>query len=686
MSEKVFTCANCGFSLPGGHDFNNLLSSCPKCQAPVIAGDKSNTASDSSSLLDSLNTEQLAAATHKGPENIMLLAGAGSGKTRTITARALYLLKNGADPTRILLLTFTRRAAAEMKHRLQNELSEKASGLFAGTFHRFCLDIMRSVPHIFKMDDITVIDRDDQIALMRMGRGTILDGISKTGYPQAAKLVNYYSYARNTIMPLKDYLERYTELEGDHLDRVLRICDFYDKRKQERKYVDFDDILERFAETISSNPDIRIKLASLFDHILVDEMQDTNPLQWKILENLYNPAQLFCVGDDAQSIYAFRGADFRNVHSFDQRVNNPLILKLQENYRSTQEILNLANWLLDESPLRYNKRLEAFRGTGSHPVIKYFSGQIEEAEFIANDLQKRHNSGINWANHMILIRSAYAARTLESCLIEKKIPYSFIGGLSLLQTAHVKDLISLLRAAFDKVDELAWIRFLRLWSRIGDQTAASIFRDISESEGSPVDALKKRLPKRPEIIDAVAKVSECEGDPAKAVKMAVDVLTPLLAEQYEKWNSRKRDLMVISELAANFPSLKEFLEAYVLDPSHSHSNDPEEDQITLITVHSAKGTECDVCYILQTQPGSFPHSRTANSNELEEERRVLYVAITRAKNELIMTRNFESMPKFEYSEFTIPDFLEDTPPELMGRPPRAPRHTGSFINNLRDLF
>ena len=685
MSDSGYRCHNCGFTLPGGHDFQTLLSACPKCREPVVKEEESKSESGSS-LLDSMNKEQLAAATHDGPENIMLLAGAGTGKTRTITARALHLLKNGVDPTRILLLTFTRRAAAEMKHRLQNELGGAASGLFAGTFHRFCLDIMRGIPQVFDMDNVTVIDRDDQVALMRLGRGTVLDGRSKSGFPQAAKLVNYYSYSRNTIVSLEQYLRKYTDLENEELALTLKICEFYEKRKKERGYVDFDDLLQRFADVLANNPDVRSKLSSLFDHILVDEMQDTNPLQWMILENLYNPAQLFCVGDDAQSIYAFRGADFRNVHSFDQRVINPKIMKLEENYRSTQEILDLANWVLDESPLGYNKHLRAYRGPGKHPETKYFSNQFEEAEYISKDLEQRHNQGVDWANHMILIRSAFSARALESTLIEKKIPYCFIGGLSLLQTAHVKDMISLLRAAFDKLDELAWIRFLRLWPRIGDQTAAKIFSDLSESDENAIDFLKKRLPKRPEIIDAVSKVHECEDDPGAAVKAAVDVLTPILSEQYDKWTSRRRDLLVINELAANFPSIKEFLEAYVLDPNHTTSTEPDEDQVTLITVHSAKGTECDVCYILQAQPGSFPHSRTSNESELEEERRVLYVAITRAKNELILTRNFETMPRFDYGEFHLPDFLEDAPPELMGRPPRAPRRSMSFVHNLKDLF
>jgi ATP-dependent DNA helicase UvrD/PcrA len=685
MSDSAFTCSNCGFSLSGGHDFKTLLSACPKCQEPIVSSDGSDNETESS-LLESMNKEQLAAATHEGPENIMLLAGAGTGKTRTITARALHLLKTGVDPTRILLLTFTRRAAAEMKHRLQNELDEMAAGLFAGTFHRFCLDIMRGIPQVFNMEKVTVIDRDDQVALMRLGRGTIMSGQSKTGFPQAAKLVNFYSYARNTLVPVAQYLKQFTDYEPAQLQSILKICDFYEKRKKERGYVDFDDLLHRFADILAKDRNVRKKISSLFDHILVDEMQDTNPLQWMILENLYNPAQLFCVGDDAQSIYAFRGADFRNVHSFDQRVIKPKIMRLEENYRSTQEILDLANWLLVESPLNYNKHLRAHRGNGVFPTTKYFSGQIEEAEFISSDLEARHNQGVDWANHMILIRSAYTARTLESTLIEKKIPYRFIGGLSLLQTAHVKDMISLLRAAFDKLDELAWMRFLKLWPRIGDQTAASIFSDLVESDETIVNFLKKRIPNRTGIVDAVEQVNDNADDPGAAVRAAVDVLNPLLCEHYDKWTSRKRDLNVIAELAANFPSIKEFLEAYVLDPSHSTSTEPDEDQVTIITVHSAKGAECDVCYILQTQPGSFPHSRTSTEPELEEERRVLYVAITRAKNELIMTRNFDAMPKFEYSEFHLPDFLEEAPPKLLGRPGRTPRRSMSFVHNLRDLF
>ncbi|MCG8534280.1 MAG: ATP-dependent helicase, partial [Pseudomonadales bacterium] len=308
-----------------------------------------------------LNPEQQQAAHYSGSaKHILVLAGAGTGKTRTIIARILYLIRQGVPAERLLMLTFTRRASKEMLLRLNSEVGKVSEKITAGTFHHFCLQVMRRVPKAFNVQDRTVIDRDDAQSLLQMIRGETLKKGEKRDFPKAASLLNYVSYAKNCCLTLEDYLTQFTDLDENTQARCIEIGNIYESRKQQRHYLDYDDILHLFVKGIEGNPELRKKIAGLYQHVLVDEMQDTNPLQWRIL-NALSSAHLFCVGDDAQSIYAFRGADFRNVHEFEDRLEDATTLKLQENYRSTQEILDVANWLLEQSPLQYDKTLHAHR-------------------------------------------------------------------------------------------------------------------------------------------------------------------------------------------------------------------------------------------------------------------------------------------------------------------------------------
>ncbi|MCK5194731.1 MAG: ATP-dependent helicase, partial [Desulfobulbaceae bacterium] len=358
----------------------------------------------------SLNKNQQIAAEYKD-KHILVLAGAGTGKTLTIIARAEYLIRKGVDPRRILLLTFTRRAAREMTDRLYLSIGDAANAVTAGTFHHFCLLTMRRMADKFEIQDFTVIDRDDQNSLMRLARA----GYVKKGekFPKASQLVNVFSYSRNTNMIVLEYLDKYTEFDEKTSNKILNVFTEYKQRKQLNRYLDFDDILYHFGKKLHEDPSIRKQLRSRYDHILVDEMQDTNPLQWLILDGLKDPAKLFCVGDDAQSIYAFRGADFRNVHSFKKRIPNSVVLKLEDNYRSTQEILDISNWLLKESPLNYNKNLKTHRGTGTKPLLVDFDSDLDEAKWIAENLIERHETGSLWNDHMILTRTAWGSRSVE---------------------------------------------------------------------------------------------------------------------------------------------------------------------------------------------------------------------------------------------------------------------------------
>ncbi len=453
---------------------------------------------------------------------------------------------------------------------------------------------------------------------------------------------------------------------------MLNVFTEYKQRKQLNRYLDFDDILYHFGKKLHEDPSIRKQLRSRYDHILVDEMQDTNPLQWLILVGLKDPAKLFCVGDDAQSIYAFRGADFSNVHSFKDRIPDSVVLKLEDNYRSTQGILDVSNWVLKESPLKYNKKLKAQRGAGIKPLLVNFDSDLDEAKWIAENLIERHEAGSLWNEHMILTRTAWGSRSVEAMLIEKNIPYIFIGGTSFLQTAHVKDLLCLVRAAASGNDELAWIRYLTLWPRIGDVTASRLILSMKETGtmDEALDQLSGKLKKdQQKIVVGPQTILKYWDEPPKALRAGASFLEPILSEKYDKWDLRKKDFDLLVRLAKRYRSLMRFIEIYTLDPitSTAASRLETHDVVTLITVHSAKGTESPVCYVIRVEPGMYPHIRSVGAeDEEEEERRILYVAMTRAKNELILTRS-EGRRSFAYSYGDAAEayFLSDVPDKLV---------------------
>lgn len=623
-----------------------------------------------------LNTQQRAAAQFAG-DDVLVLAGAGTGKTSTIVARVAHLIGQGVDAKRILLLTFTRRAAREMRFRLSEQIGAAAKQVPTGTFHNFCLQYLRRWPDLFECASLTIIDRDDQLQLMKLARGTTIG--KDSSFPKSAELANYYSYARNTNCTIEAYLSEFTDHTEESVEKISGVLKDYARRKAECRYFDYDDILHLFARQLHRSRVVREKMKSRFDHLLVDEMQDTNPLQWLILDGLREPAKLFCVGDDAQSIYAFRGADFRNVHSFTKRIEGASVLKLQENYRSTQEILDLSNWLLDQSSLKYDKRLTSARGAGQKPMLLELDDDFEEAGWIGDDLQQRYEGGDPWRDHMILTRSAWAARSVEAALIEREIPYRFIGGTQLLQSAHVKDLLSLLRVIDNPADQLAWMRFLTLWPGVGEKTAANAIERLATTTEHQeiVELLAQRFKRNPRLAESIDECHRVWSKPTRVIDAAIDKMTPLLEKKYDDWDRRIKDLKLIARLAEKHDSVGDFLETYTLDPiTESEANHEDlDDLVTLITVHSAKGTEASVCYLIGVAPGNYPHVRSLGDDDKEEEeRRVLYVAMTRAKNELILSgtvRSRGAYVPFHNRGFAAgggsarPYFLTDLPDELV---------------------
>ena len=595
------------------------------------------------SLIDELNPQQKQAATTES-QHSLVLAGAGCGKTKTIVARAAYLIDQGVPANQIQILTFTRRSASEIVARVELALGEQAKGLRASTFHTFCMYLLRRVPKAFGLEQFSIIDRDDQLMMFRLIRGKD-DKKNPNQLPKPQELCDLYSFARNTRQKLSDALEKQHPEHLAFKDQIAEIMKEYETRKRARSFLDYDDILAIVASALDQSEGLVDYVASICKHMLVDEMQDTNPLQWALLEPLKDKVSLFCVGDDAQSIYGFRGADFENIHHFKERAPNAQVFKLEQNYRSTQEILDLSNWLLDQSEIQYNKRLDAYRGEGVKPRMHIFPNEFDEAKWIAIDMKERHYlQGHKWSDHMVLVRSSFAARHIEAACIAANVPYRFIGGMKLLETAHVKDLLSLLRVMANPLDDIAWMRFLTLWNGVGDVGASRLAQQLLlEPEFDLIfDKLEKfgRIPAETLLI--MKQMAVLKQEVQACVSLGIQAIEAQLAENYKKdWNRRQGDFELVKQLAAKHGQLSEFLEEYVLDPVSISEIERQSDSdvVTLITIHSAKGTEQKVCYVVNVTPGQYPHARAQGDfNDVEEERRVLYVALTRAQNELILTK------------------------------------------------
>ncbi|WP_180053359.1 ATP-dependent helicase [Acinetobacter sp. YH12236] len=595
------------------------------------------------SLIDELNPQQKQAATTEAKHSLVL-AGAGCGKTKTIVARAAYLIEQGVPANQIQILTFTRRAASEIVARVELALGEQAKGLRASTFHTFCMYLLRRIPKAFGLEQFSIIDRDDQLMMFRLIRGRD-DKKNPNHLPKPQELCDLYSFARNTRQKLSLALEKQMPEYLALKDQIADIMKEYEARKCARSFLDYDDILAVVATALAQSEGLVEYVSSICRHMLVDEMQDTNPLQWALLEPLKDQISLFCVGDDAQSIYGFRGADFENIHHFKERVPDAKIFKLEKNYRSTQEILDLSNWLLDQSEIKYDKRLDAHRGEGIKPKMHIFPNEFDEAKWIAIDIKERHYmQGSKWSDHMVLVRSSYAARHIEAACIAANVPYRFIGGMKLLETAHVKDLLSLLRVVANPLDDIAWMRFLTLWNGVGDVGASKLSQQLlAEPEMDIIADKLEKFGKIPlETILIMKQMAVLKTEVQACVGLAVQAIEAQLAENYKKdWNRRQGDFELVKQLASKHAQVSEFLEEYVLDPVSISEIERQSDTdvVTLITIHSAKGTEQKVCYVANVTPGQYPHARAQGDfDDVEEERRVLYVALTRAQNELILTK------------------------------------------------
>ena len=442
----------------------------------------------------------------------------------------------------------------------------------------------------------------------------------------------------------------------------------YVKYKAVHHYLDYDDLLYVVARTLRTNDKAREYITRRYEHILIDEMQDTNPLQYDLLSSFYANCHIYAVGDDAQSIYAFRGSDFESIHSFSSRVPESKVYKLVTNYRSYAEILALANWLLSQSPLNYDKSLVAKKGNSSvRPKLVHTDNGYEEANFIIDRvLQNLSEKDYDYSDHMVLSRTVMGLRRVEAVCIERDIPYRLYGGSSLMESKHIRDVISPIRVILNIHDEIAWMRFLTLYRGIGEKSALK-FIEAVRGTSCVDDALKAlKLSKAPrQITDTLEMINDNRGSAISAIKTSCKALEERLAIIYkDEWASRKKDFEILFSLAERASGLESFISDFVLSPRLEETlrtDESTDDYLVLSTIHSAKGLESTVCFILDVSPYAFPTERAYADGqaEVEEERRCLYVALTRAKDELYVMRNTKSIRAYELDGAKCPYFLNN---------------------------
>lgn len=603
----------------------------------------------------SLNEEQQKAVTFSG-KHALVIAGAGTGKTRTIIHRAVYLLSQGVRPDKILILSFTRKSAREIVERIkQFQDAGSVLNLSGQTFHSWCSQIIKNNPQVFEQYDYTLLDSEDVDSLFKLLFTQKYKNNKTVDQKLYSKIQSVYSYMLNTRKPLIEAikLQECTNMSEDETEKYIKdnedvfkeIMRDYIAYKKNNKLFDYDDLLYITANGLAQNEEARKFISSKYEHILVDEFQDTNPLQYQLLESFYENCHLFCVGDDAQSIYAFRGADFKSMHNFTKIVPDSVKLYLNTNYRSTQEILDISNWLLEQSSIDYNKHLKAYRGQGVKPVIEYMYDEYSEANSVTDKILLYFmNKNIDYSGHMVLSRTLSGLRHVEGACVMKKIPYKIYGGSSLMKSRHIRDVVSAMRITANYKDALAWHRYLQLWNKIGPATAVSLSEYMVNAEnfGQALEILKtKKIDKRVwEVLEAAFPYS---SSPSEMIAKILALMDLRFAEIYkEEWlNWRKQDFAVLEEIASSTTSVTEFITEYILDPALESSfidTDKPKECVILSTIHSAKGLEADVCHLLNVTPYSYPSKRAVKEGDesIEEERRCLYVALTRAKNELIL--------------------------------------------------
>ncbi len=638
-----------------------------------------------------LNEEQFAAVSAPdGP--VLVIAAAGTGKTRTLTYRVAWLVERGIDPRNILLLTFTNRAAREMLDRARALVGDSVSGLWGGTFHHMANRILRRhAGGLGYKNDYTILDQDDARRLVKTCTQEL--GLADKHVPKPDVLLSLYGYAAGTERALERLAGARFEHTPIDVDDILKVHAAYEQRKRTLNAMDFDDLLVNGLRLFREHPGLLEQYRARFEHTLVDEYQDTNTIQASWVDLVAGPdGNLLVVGDDFQSIYSWRGANFRNIISFPERYAKARMYKLVTNYRSVPEILGLANACIAGNPEQFQKTLQAVRDPYQKPVLARMRDGRAQANWVIERIRALRAEGYRMSDMVVLYRSHFHALEMQLELAQAELPYLITSGVRFFEQAHIKDACALLRLFSNPGDELAFQRLLSLWPRIGQKTAVKIWNAMGQRCDLRKDATRRRIsdmlpPAAREAWNAVDLIAseyekdELALDPGEVIYRFTKQYYEVYAkETFDNASRRLEDIEELINYTSRFESVDDFLGEVALLTNLDAEPDPVEeagadDYVRLSTVHQAKGLEWRVVFVLWMAEGMFPAGRALNETEDDsEERRLFYVAVTRAKDELYLCLPRTRRLRDGGTNHLLPSrFIEELPSNLM-----AQVHTGWY--------
>lgn len=621
-----------------------------------------------------LNAEQFRVVAGVGGPTLVL-AGAGSGKTRTITYRVAWLLEHGVPTDRMLLLTFTNKAAKEMMVRVEGLLKAYPSGLWSGTFHSIANRMLRMYGSQTGFgSDFSILDEDDANDLMKMCIKELRVDTKAKRFPSVAVLRSYMSYSANARIPLKDVVESRAQHFGGIIGEIQMVAERYASAKRTARSMDFDDLLLQLLLLLQNNATVREQLANRFQFVLVDEFQDTNIIQADIVDLLASVHRnVLVVGDDAQSIYSFRAAEIRNILDFPKRYPDAQTYRLVTNYRSTPEILNVANAVIANNTEQFEKELVSARAPGEKPNVVPASDAREEGQYIVEQILALIDEGVELHQIAVLFRAAFHSQAVEFELMKHAIPYEYRGGMKFFERAHIKDALAHLRLLRNGMDVVAWFRALQIQPGLGITTSQKIAEHMAQRESvresldGPMPRLSARASEGFRHTTSILRAMLAAPLPTEAVRVfaAHDSYRMYLEAEYPNYRERLDDLEQLAVFAEQYHELGDFLDAMTLagdfsgrmDDTNRETHDSDDrNKLILSTIHQAKGLEWDAVFVIHCAGGMFPSERSMNErNGLEEERRLFYVAATRARSRLYFTyplsTGFDSIDLREPSPF-----------------------------------
>lgn len=626
-----------------------------------------------------LNQAQLEAVLHKdGP--LLIIAGAGSGKTRTLTYKVARLIEDGVSPENILLLTFTRRAAREMISRAENILGSALGKITGGTFHSFANMILRRYARFADLkNNFTVIDRSDAEDVVNHIRGKIIDKKEKR-FPKKSTILDIYSKTINKDIPLDAIVKKEYKQFEHCTEKLIEIANAYNNYKKERSMLDYDDLLLYLKALLMSNEEVRKQISRKYKYVLIDEYQDTNSIQAQIVRLIASEHNnVTAVGDDSQSIYSFRGANFKNILEFPNLYDGCKIVTLEQNYRSSQNILDFANKILEQAKEKYSKKLFSTIQSSEKPAMICCENTHAEGEFVVQRILEFCNEdGLSLDDIAVLSRSASLMFDVETQLVKQKIPYRKIGGLKFTETAHVKDITAYLRIILNPYDEISLNRILLLQKGIGASTINKLLPVLTiQGSKTTADMLPVKPSQRADLGNLLTLLSDARNqiaDPKAVTEKVLAYYEPILMEHYDDASKRLKDFDHILYLSSKYLNLEDFLSDMALEPPDSSITDTEEGAVmdeclTLSTIHGAKGTEYKAVFVIGAVDGRFPSMYSFNSEEeLNEELRLFYVAVTRAKTYLYVSYPIDMFDRATGMVLSKPSrFTENISPEILER-------------------